>query len=290
MPFGQAPMPMPFLPASDMFGKTRYKYVTLDGGPPMDGAVPSGSPFDPPQPSQFGFPGNCVARSMYPFGLPNPFAAPPCPFGAPTAPGWYQCTPAPPPYSSGPPPPPPPVPGPTAPSWAPPPPPPPASHAFGGTNDDAEEPLEGNRVKGQLATFPDRSAGYIFPRRNVTIHLFKDNVISKYPPVSNIVTTQNDKFNVQHAPCDMTFEELIEQINCRKRANWHPPYNTPGHGYPEHLIGVQELLELDRGRFMLGSKIMLTDPQAKSKLGELWSDSAGNAGQGKPRYIVRLPV
>jgi len=124
----------------------------------------------------------------------------------------------------------------------------------------------------------------------VTIHLFTENVVSKHQPVNGIVTTQNEKFNVQHAPCDMTFEELIEQINCRKRANHHPPYSIPGHGYPEHLIGIQELLELDRGRFMPGSKIMLTDPQAKSKLGELWSDSAGNAGQGKPRYIVRLPV
>lgn len=88
----------------------------------------------------------------------------------------------------------------------------------------------------------------------------------------------------------MTVAELIEQLDCKKRANHHPPYNVPGHGYPEHAIGVQELFEIERGRFMCGSNIMLTDPQAQQKLGDVWGPGAGNAGEGKPRYLVRWPV
>ena len=283
---GQFGMPMPgmmpgFLPPTDMYGKTRYKYVTPDGGPPNAGAVPVGSAADPNPfaAGNFGHPG------FNPYGPPNSMAGPPCPFGAPPAP-WWAGPPAPPPYYSGPP-----TPAPPTSSHKIPRPPPPASHSFGGTDEEAEEPLEGNRVKGQLASFPDTNSGYIFPQNNVTIHLFSQNVLTKYPPRNNMITIRNDKFNVQHAPCDMTMEELIIQIDCEKRANYHSPYNRPGHGYPRHLIGVQELLEMGGGgRFMLGTKIMLTDCQAKSRLGDLWSDASGNAGQEKPRYLVRLPV
>lgn len=250
----------------------------------MDGKVPSGSPFEFHSP--FAQPGNCVPGAIHPFGLPNLTVATPCPFGS--APPPWACAPAPPPYCPGPPVPP--IPTPIATPWKPPRPPPPASHSFGGTNEEAEQPLAGNRIKGQLPTFPDKSTGYLFPKENVTLHLFAQNVISKYASNNNVITITDDKFNVQHAPCNMTFEELIDRIDCRSRANYHPPYNQPGQGYPEHLIGIQELLELGGGQFMLGSKIMLTDPRVKSRIGEIWPDTAGSAGQHKPRYIVRLPV
>lgn len=258
----------------------------------MGGAVPSGRQGPP-----LGLhcplgPGICVPGARHPYSMYSLFpASPACPFG-PSGSGPYWFSPS--PYMA--------KPCPTLTSWLPPPPPPPAaptgppkpppppSHPFGGSDDYPELPVAGNRVKGQLATFPDKSVGYIFPRRNVTIHLFAENVILRHPPENNVVTAHHAKFNVQHAPCDMNVEELIEQLDCRKRANHHPPYNQPGHGYPEHGIGVQELLEWDRGKFILGDRIMLNDARAKCKLGDLWSEATGNAGEVKPIYLVRLPV
>lgn len=220
----------------------------------------------------------------------NDFTAqqPLCPFGGPPPPGpgcWFG---SPPPYpapcSSVPPPPPPST------SSGIPRPPPPTSQSFAESNDPPEPPLESNSVNGQLATFPNRSVGYIFPKYNVTIHLFVDNILIRNTPVENIVSAGNAKKQVQHAPCDMTFEELIERLDCKKRANTYAPYNVPGQGYPEDNIGIQELFLLDSGRFMLGSRIMLGSPSARHKLGDLWGTGSGIAGRGQPRYIVRLPV
>ena len=83
----------------------------------------------------------------------------------------------------------------------------------------------------------------------------------------------------------MTFEELIDQLDCKVRANTYPPYNEPGRGYPDHLIGVQELLKTGDDEWELGTKVCLGDRNARRKLADLWDDVEG----GEPRWIVRLP-
>lgn len=272
-----AAMPMPVPQASNKFGETRYKYVTPDGAVPNDGAVPSASPHNQPTPGLCGIPGI--------YGYPVAAHFPP-----PAGTGLYQYTPSPAPCYRYPHRTQSPAPNLAASFSGPPRPPPPAYHCFDRTNDDADEPLTGNRVNGKLATFPDKRAGYIFPRQNMTFHLFIDNVISKYPSFDGAITTRGDESKIEEVSCDMTLEELIEQIDCRKRANWHPPYNVPGHGYPEQLIGIQELLKVGDGRFTPGPKFMLTGPLARSKLRQIWPEAVSNTGQGRTIYIVRLPV
>ena len=153
--------------------------------------------------------------------------------------------------------------------------------------------MSGNRLNNQLATFPDKSVGYIFPKRNIGLHVFKQNIILKHAPhgqTGGVIEVDGDGFTTQYASANMTFEELIEQLDCSSRANKHPPYNQPDNGYPEHLIGIQEVIRLDDTRYQIGARIVLTDYNAKRKLGDLWPTSAGSAGGSEPRYIVRLPV
>lgn len=298
---GPFPGPPPMgPPPTDLWGKTIYKYTTPDGKPPLDGAVPTVPPgFQPMNPMMPG--GNCVPGAIHPFGPPNPYAAPlpPCPFGLP---GWAPppapffaapAPPAPPPYYTvAAPPPPPAPPAPPAPPPGPPMPPPPG-HPFGSSDEPPEPPMSGNRLNNQLATFPDRSVGYIFSKRNIGLHVFKENIITKHAPgaqAGGVLEVDGDRFMTQYASASMTFEELIEQLDCRSRANHYPPYNQPGKGYPEHCIGLQELIRLDDTRYQIGARIVLTDYNAKRKLGDLWPSSAGTAGGSEPRYIVRLPV
>lgn len=266
MPMGPLPVSGPFGTHTEALGKVRYKYCTPDGGPPLDGAPPDtmsqpgAGPFPPPFP-------------------PPPYGAPPCPFGLP--PG------APPPWCAMP------QPQPSPSPWEPPRPPTPPGHAFSSSNQPPQPPVEGNRVKGQLATFPNNSAGYIFPRHNITFHMFNQNVLHKYRDrmVNNSFTIDNnDTWTAEHAPCSMTIEELILQLDCVKRANHHPPYNQPGRGYPEAEIGIQELIDCGGGRYMLGSKFTLTDNVRFSRIGDIWPAWTGDAGQVKPPYIVRMPV
>lgn len=282
-----------------MFGKVQYKYFTPDGKVPCEGKVPTDKLPDmntlagvpklsgPP----FGFPpfGNCVPGGLHPFGLPNP--VPGCAFGfpppaAPAAPSWH-CFPgpaAPSPWCP---------PSAPAPAWSVPPPPPPpapapAARDFSVAGSyEQEEPLPGNRVKGELAKIGSSGAGYVFPEDNVTIHLFCENVVRMYPPVNNLITTSGkDKFTTQHFPANMTFAVLIRQLGCIKRARAHPGHEN----YPEHLCGIQELIDVGNGRYMLGHKIMLSDPMAQQTADTYWSDSTDTAGQRRPRHIVRWPV
>jgi len=121
--------------------------------------------------------------------------------------------------------------------------------------------------------------------------MFSQNVMQKYGVVNNIVTVSgNDKHTVQRVGCEMTFRELIEQLDCEKRANtWHP-WNLPDCGYPRKLIGIQQLLPCGTNQFRLGSKIALADFRANSKIEDLWPDTVGQAGGSPPVWIVRLPV
>jgi hypothetical protein len=300
--------------AAQQLGRTQYNYRTPDGGVPMEGKVPTGSALDPPkQPQPPFFPltqgMNCVPGAIHPFVFPNGTSGPINFCGAPPAysqvpqytpgvpPTAYQCLPvvsgAPPPAyhctpvgSAEP-----------QPYGIAKPPPPPAQEFY--STKELEPPVRGNRVKGQLPKF-DNGMGYIFPEKNCVLHILKHNVLANKSPVpgSDAVQGQGryqfnivqEGFTAQTVPCSMTFEELIKQTSCQDRANHHPPYNQPGQGYPENHIGIQELLPVGDGSYVLGIKITMKSYQAKAQIGEIWPDTVGSAGEQKPKIILRLPV
>lgn len=309
-PFGGAAPSDPSKP--DAFGKTRYHYKTLDGGPPLDGRVPTaplgfgGIPSGPTMPC-LGRPG---AGGLNPYGMmqSTPLGPPPAysaglaghgctPGYVPVSPNSSQegplCVPA----------------GSFRPmAYRVPIPPRPGSTSQGLSNssgsgsfataparDQGEPPMSGNRVKGQLISLKD-GTGVIMPRETAIVHVFTENLVNKYPPKSEhpnmiyIPPRAKKNFTAQHVPCNMTLQEFILQIDCKKRANTHFPYSQPGQEYPEDLIGFQELVDLDNGWFALGEKICLGDTKAQSKVRELFNTLQGEAGYEKPRYVVRFPV
>lgn len=77
-----------------------------------------------------------------------------------------------------------------------------------------------------------------------------------------------------------TWADLIEGVESKKRAHYHDP------NYPDHAIGVQELIPLPegRGRFRVGMKIMLSDSKVNSEILDLWPK-----GSTQPRWLVRCP-
>lgn len=244
---------------------------------------------------------NCVPGAVHPsfpngtsgpinFCGPPPLPAYHCvPAGPAVQPPAYHCTPvgsAAPQVFGGP--------------QQPPPPPPPPGHEFHSTK-EREAPVRGNRVKGQLAKF-DNGMGYIFPEKNACLHILKYNPLAKpyeiQPiPGSDAVQGQGQYriniaqfgFTAQTVPCSMTFEELIRQIGCQDRAN-QGDYSRPDNAYPAHAVGIQELLPVGDGTYVLGVRITLTSYQAKAQIGEIWPDAVGTAGEEKPRIIYRLPV
>jgi len=259
-------------------GKIEYRYFTKDGGPPNQAKPPSG-----PQSSQ-------SAYSPPPYCLLPPYQAPvssqPAPVwippaagfpgamcfpnGAPTAapgPGWFQ--------------PQPPPPGPSAPA---------PSHHFPGAVAHAaaqppEPPVSGNRVKDRLVVLKDSGGtGYVAPKHNATFHLFNHNVLNKYRlNYSNqfyIPPEICEPFRVMSAPCSMKIEELIEQLDCVKDA---PAF------YPRHLIGIAEAFDCGNGWFQLGSRIHLEEGKDSMTIKDLWGENVGEAGETRPRYLIRLP-
>lgn len=301
-PFGGA---APFDPSKpDAFGKTRYHYKTLDGGPPLDGKVPAASlgfggiPGGPTMPCFGGLgglgglgaggfgAGGFGPGGLGPYGLmqPPPLGPPPA-YSANVAgndcPPGYVRVPAPPhPRRTSQ--------GPTNNNGN-------NSFTTAPRRDQNEPPLSGNRVKGQLISLKD-GTGVIMPRETAIIHVFTDNLITKHPPkpeqpnMIHLPFGAKKTFTAQHVPCNMSLREFILQIDCQKRANTHFPYNQPGRGYPEDLIGVQELVDLGEGWFALGEKVCLADAKARMRVGELFGEAQGEAGGEKPRYIVRFPV
>lgn len=265
----------------------------------MDGKVPSGSALNPPgplaQPAPLPYsPGNCVPGADHPFGYPNVMPGPAgCWFGPPVAPPFPPppCPPAPPYFA--------PTPVPAMTPFDIPRPPDPAlarhSQEFSGTN-ERKPPLKANRVNGKLARFDnDGTTSYIFPKHNVTLHIFDTNIIHKYAPntgTGEIRPLGRDaNFNTEVVPDFMTFRELIEALECQDRANKHPPWNRCG--YPEENIGIQEVLPTGRGTFVMGTRLTLKSHEPErldQRIGDTWSSAVGAAGGDKPVYIVRLPV
>ncbi|KAK4943296.1 hypothetical protein LTR10_017139 [Elasticomyces elasticus] len=270
MPFGMSAPP-------GLSGKTAYHYFTKDGGPPNKGAPPSGSSSSQgqtmPPPYQF-MPPSCGPPSSQ----PGPIFIPPS-SGFPGA----VCCP-----NGGPPQPPQP------PSWFPPPPPPTPGGSggfnFGGAVAHAaaqkpEPPVSGNRVKDRLLVVKDSGGtGYVVPKHNATFHLFTHNILEKYTVNHNnqlyIPPNACEPFRVMTAACSMPIEELIEQLDCIKDA---PP------GYPRYAIGIAEAFDCGNGWFQIGTKIHLDETMASMTIKELWGESIGEAGESRPRYLVRLP-
>lgn len=149
-------------------------------------------------------------------------------------------------------------------------------------------PLTGNKVLGITPSFPGNIPSYIFPKHNVVVHLFHENVVNKYPSRQDgsvyVPSYSNNLWTAHFVPCNMLISEFIEQIDCVKRANHYQPY-------PEYGIGIQELHEQEQnGVFTLGSRIMLNDHRASNTIGDLWQPGTGQAGGSKPPYLVRIPV
>ncbi|KAJ4507423.1 hypothetical protein HRR78_004012 [Exophiala dermatitidis] len=290
-------------PPPGLVGKTQYHYFTKDGGPPNKGAPPSG----PPASGAGAGPGPA-------FGLPPPYSffppppQPPAPSGPPSGPFFIPPTsgfpgavcfpggggnpPPPPPPSAGavwfqPPPPPPAPPAPAAPAAPAPPPPPPdvrgaINHA---ASQPPEPPVSGNRVKDRLMVVKDTGTGYVASKQNATFHLFTYNVLEKYTVNSHgqfyIPPHACEPFRVMTASCSMPIEELIEQLDCVKDA---PP------NYPRYAIGLAEALDVGNGWFQVGTKFFLDEAHSAMTIKQAWGESVGEAGEARPRYLVRMPT
>ncbi|EXJ66044.1 uncharacterized protein A1O5_10658 [Cladophialophora psammophila CBS 110553] len=288
-PYFPVAMPVP-TQGPGLIGKTVYHYMTRDGGPPNKGAPPSGppssapppyslmppcqGPFCPP-PSQphpgpfFIPPGNGFPGAVCVPNGPPPPAPPPPP---PSAGAWYQ------PPASGPPPPAPPPP--------PPPPPPTVAGAVAHAASQAPEPpVSGNRVKDRLLVVKDSGGhGHVASKHLATFHLFTYNVIDKYSVNAHnqfyIPPHSCEPFRVMTAAYSMPIEELIEQLDCIKVA---PPV------YPRYAIGLAEAFDIGNGWFQVGSKFHLDEDKSKQTIKEAWSNSIVEAGESRPKYLIRLP-
>ncbi|KAJ9634135.1 hypothetical protein H2204_006466 [Knufia peltigerae] len=307
------PWAMP-APPPGLTGKVEYRYFTKDGGPPNQGkppsppaasqppsggppppyclwAAPPQAPTAPSGPAFFippgpGFPGAVCFQNAAPPAPPAPTAPPPGPgfwFQGPApAPGVAAPAPAP-----GPAPPPPPPPVPSAPAPAPAPPPAPAYNFAAAVGQAAcqppEPPVSGNRVKDRLVVLKDSGGtGYVAPKHNTTFHLWNNNILSKYQPNCYgqfyIPPETAEPFRVMSAPCSMTMQELIMQLDCDKVPGTHPP----------HDVGLAEVLDCGSGWFVVGSKISLADREARWTLKDLWGGNMGEAEQTRPRYLTRF--
>lgn len=148
---------------------------------------------------------------------------------------------------------------------------------------EQEEPVPGNRVKGELIKVGSSGAGYISPKHHVLIHLFCQNLVTKYKGENNFIMAGNDSFKAEIVPANMRFQELIEQLDTIKRARHHERHKN----YPEEHCGVQELIKLGNNMFIPGQKIMMHDAMAQHTVGSVWPDSTEHS---EPRYLVRWPV
>ena len=267
-------------PQAPLYGKTAYRYVTRDGGPPNKGAPPSSSSSSaPPQYSLFPPPGQfCQPPSQR-----NPFLIPPGSSfpGAFCVPNGQAFPAAPTTHSS--------------PVWFQPqaqPPPPPQAHIcptvveaiIKAAPQNPEPPFSGNRVKGHLLDVKDSGAGHLVGEV-ATFHIFTYNVIDKYTVnASNqfyVPPNACEPFRIMTASYHMPIGELIKGIDCVSVA---PP------GYPNYAIGIAEAFDIGNGWFQVGSKIHLSDEEkCKSTIKHLWGESIGEQGQSRPRYIIRLP-
>lgn len=258
-----------------------YRYITRDGKPPNKGTPPG----VPRNDSESTPRGQFMAGQPVPNFITLPASLPPPPPG-------FQWMPAPPfpsaPFSAF-------VPGPAPvplPGHIPTPPPPyappgqPSSDSFpvygasspapgvkGGT---ASELPPGCRVRGELPVFPNKNAGYIFGKKQCTFNIVKGRI--KPWQSANCLF----QFETVHADCRMPIKEFIEQIDAAGRA--------PARASQE-AIGICEMIEVGDGVWRKGSQYLLGDlVKIGQSLGDAgWDEFRGEAGMGKPVWLVVLP-
>lgn len=130
----------------------------------------------------------------------------------------------------------------------------------------------------------DSGTGYVVPKHNATFHLFTYNILDKYPVNANnqlyIPLNACEPFRVMTVSCSMPIEELIEQLDCIKDAP---------QGYPRYAIGIAEALDVGNGWFQVGSKFHLDEEKSAMTIKQLWGESVGEAGESRPRYLIRMP-
>ncbi|KAF7505610.1 hypothetical protein GJ744_000619 [Endocarpon pusillum] len=260
----------------------RYRYMTRDGHPPNQ-AVPPGVPHRDAGP-QF-----IPVFTQPPSGYPQPIyvATPP---GAPPPPPGYCWLPTPAP-----------APGPT---YAPPPPPyqpcaggPPVYGGYPPTQPAANPgPIHGTaqptpgvaggtagtlppgaRVRGEIPVFPNRNSGYIFSKKQCCFNIIEGRTKPWKEPGCEI------KFTTARADCRMGIKEFIEQVGAKARA---PARAT------EAEVGMCEVIETGDGTWQKGSQFSLGDMDARlaQSLADVgWDELRGEAGMGKPVWLVLLP-
>jgi hypothetical protein len=139
-------------------------------------------------------------------------------------------------------------------------------------------------VKDRLLVIKDSGTGYIASKQNATFHLFTHNVLEKYSVnASNqfyIPPHANEPFRIMTASCSMPMEELIEQLDCIRDA--------PA-GYPRYAIGLAEALDVGNGWFQLGTKFFLDEARSAMTIKQVWGGSIGEAGEARPKYLIRMP-
>jgi len=147
-----------------------------------------------------------------------------------------------------------------------------------------EPPVSGNRVKDRLVVVKDSGTGYVASKQNATFHLFTYNILDKYAVNANnqlyIPPYAGEPFRVMTVSCSMPIEELIEQLDCLKDAP---------QGYPRYAIGVAEALDVGNGWFQIGTKFHLDEARSALTIKQVWGESVGEAGESRPRYLIRLP-
>ncbi|KIW16600.1 hypothetical protein PV08_03788 [Exophiala spinifera] len=257
--------------------------------PPQAPTVPTGPTFFIP--TAPGFPGAVCFQNATPPAPPAPPSGPAFWFQGPgPAPGVAPAPPGPTAASAAVPPPPPPMPSaPAAASAASAAQAPPApAYNFAAAVGQAalqgpEPPVSGNRVKDRLVVLKDSGGtGYVAPKHNTTFHLWNNNILSKYQPNCYgqfyIPPEVAEPFRVMSAPCSMTMQELIMQLDCDKVPGTHQLQD----------VGLAEVLDCGSGWFVVGSKISLADKEAKWTLKDLWGSDMGEAEQTRPRYLTRF--
>ena len=258
----------------------RYRYMTKGGHPPNQ-AVPPGVPrrfagpqcvpiftqpppiypqpiyVAPPPGAPPAPPGFCWMPAIGPAPLPTyapPPAYQPCASGAPVYGGYPPAQPAAKPapiYGAA----------------------PPAPGVPGGTG--ATLP-PGARVRGELPVFPNRNSGYIFSKKQCVFNIVEGRTKPWKEPGCEV------KFTTARADCRMNIKEFIEQVGAPARA--------PARSRDDD-VGICEVIETGDGTWQKGSQFTLGDlPKLTQSLAEVgWDELRGEAGMGKPVWLVLLP-
>ncbi len=135
----------------------------------------------------------------------------------------------------------------------------------------------GARVRGELPVFPNRNSGYIFSKKQCEFNIIEGRTKPWKEPGCEI------KFTTARADCRMNMKEFIEQVGAPARA---PPRSS------DVEVGICEVIEAGDGSWQKGSQFLLGDSVARlgQTLAEVgWDELRGEAGLGKPVWLVLLP-